>query len=464
MFKTSIKKVIELCNGNLIAGSSEDNNQFNLHISVDSRNVLNGDVFVCLKGDRVDGHDFIKDILKKSPRVIIVQKDVDATLFKNLKTTCIKVEDTHSALIELAFEMSLNRNNIVISGSAGKTTTKQILNCLLPNSYATFKNYNTPIGIPIALSNVPDSADWIISELSASYRGEIEKTLKCFHEVKAAILTSIGASHTEYFSSLEEIMRTKAQIFSNIENPRTKLANGHMNGLEKILLEIHPTIQLFGFDERFDIYVKKGKVDSLGTSFSIIHHGENLGEFCIKAFGDHFVLDATSCIVLARSLVEDIDFESIKMDLLKFTPEKGRGGIIYLNNDSICIDESYNANPLSMKMCLDAFKDFRAKRKVLILGDMLELGDISQEEHVKLGETASSVNADAVYYVGKYFKEFSKGYLKKNQLYAINDVKMLEDIVNPWITKKCAFFVKASNGIGLSRFVKDLEKNTKELK
>ncbi|MCK5847671.1 MAG: UDP-N-acetylmuramoyl-tripeptide--D-alanyl-D-alanine ligase [Caldisericia bacterium] len=458
MFKTTVEKIIKFCNGKLVFKSALENNvQFNLHISVDSRNVLSGDVFVCLKGDRVDGHDFIKDVLKNFPRVVIVQKKVD-TVFENSKTIFIKVKDTHDALIDLAAEMSAGRNNILISGSAGKTTTKQILNCLLPNSYATFKNYNTPIGIPIALSNIPDDSRWIISELSASYRGEIEKTLKCFSDVKAAILTSIGASHTEYFSSLEEIMRTKSQIFLNIENPYTKFANGHMGGLEKDLLEIHPNIKLYGFDEGFEIYIKRVKTDSFGTTFSIFNNGKDIGEFCIRAFGDHFVLDATASIVLTKELVGDIEYETIRKNLLNFKPEKGRGGIIELENDSVCIDESYNANPLSMKMCLEAFKSFNSNKKVLILGDMLELGVISKDEHKKLGMIANSVNADAVYYVGDHFEDFSKGYLRKSQLHAINDVKMLKKIVYPWIKNNCAVFVKASNGIGLSQFVSDLEK------
>lgn len=463
----SLDLLATICRGNIVKEHTARRNDmpFELQLAIDSRELKPGETFVCLQGERTDGHEFINVAVEKEAEGIILERNTGSENMNCYSGFVLQVQDSHKALLDIATYFNRNKNHILITGSAGKTTTRILVNTVLPSSFATFRNFNTPIGLPIALTQVMNNPTWIISELSASYPGEIEQSLEMYPAAKGAILTGIGSSHAEFFSSDKEVLQTKAKLFSKVIDGYPCLANGHIANLKKDLQSMYPKTVFYGFDNTFDVFIQIVSVDLAGTTFTYKHKEKTEGPFTIKAFGKHFVLDAVGSIVLSKWIEPSLHNEMIQKSLNKFEPGPGRGKIIPLVEGSICIDESYNANPLSMKMSLEAFKDDQHENKILIVGDMLELGDKAAIEHEKMGEIAKTIQPVCVIYVGSYYADFRRGFSPVNQ-HCFN-------FQSPWdvirelkqvMKANSAIFVKASNGIGLSKCITDIKSSfSKEL-
>jgi UDP-N-acetylmuramoyl-tripeptide--D-alanyl-D-alanine ligase len=454
MFLVTNYILTKITKGTMLYGDESDTTEYPLHLAIDSRNVQPGDVFVCLKGERVDGHEYAQQALAKGARGVIAQKPISCVDCTD--SFLLLVDDTAQALLDIASEITKKYDSILITGSAGKTTTKQMLAKLLPSSYATFGNLNTPIGLPVALTKIPNNTRWIISELSASYPGEIETLLPLFPSSKGAILTGIGHSHAEFFSSIHEILHSKAMIFQNVTNPRACFANGHLDGLEKDLKRDCPHVQLYGFDTNLTIPILIDSMNTEGTTFSFPFNGMKY-TFTVRCFGKHYALNAVACICLTLQLYPHLDQAELQKRLHDFTPGKGRGRLVRLVNGCTCIDESYNANPLSMKLALDAFGAFPCSSKVLLIGDMLELGSISDQEHEEIGRLAAECKAKRVFYVGQYGASFQHGYGVSEDVSYCDSLDHLWKELQIWIKKDTVIFVKASHGVGLHALVDRLE-------
>ncbi|MDD4028851.1 MAG: UDP-N-acetylmuramoyl-tripeptide--D-alanyl-D-alanine ligase [Caldisericia bacterium] len=459
MFLVTNSTLTKIVDGIWLQEGENLNKEYPLHLEIDSRKVRPGDVFVCLQGERVDGHNYVDQALQKGARGFIVEKPL-STMEKQESFFVLRVKKTSQALLDIATEIAKQYSSILITGSAGKTTTKQILETILPSSHATFGNYNTPIGLPVAFSNIPANTKWILSELSASYPGEIETILPLFSSSEGAILTGIGNSHTEFFSSTKEILNSKALIFENVSNSHTCFANGHLEGLEKDLKRMHPCVQLYGFDASMDIPIVLLGMDKQGTTFSFSTGGSSY-TFTLPCFGKHYVLNAVACIALTMQLCPSLKVAEIQERLQTFTPGKGRGRWLHLFHGCVCIDESYNANPLSMKMSLEAFFSFPASSKILVLGDMLELGSMAEQEHKKIGTLVKQCHAKRIFYIGQYGKSFQDGYGTSEDVEYYTTIEELYDHLQKWVRKDTAMFVKASNGVGLHTLVNKLESMVK---
>ncbi len=451
MFHTTIEKIRTLCHGTVIQSGTQEQSAFFLHLSIDSRKVIPGDVFVCLKGQRVDGHKYIHQSIQKGAKGLICQ---DSFILPSIPSDVfvILVKSTSQALLDIASEITKLYQSILVTGSAGKTTTKQMLGQLMPFSHTTFGNYNTPIGLPVALTDVPKEVKWLICELSASYPGEIETLLPLFSSAQGAILTGIGYSHTEFFSSKEQILQSKALLFDKVSNREACFANGHMEGLETILKKKYPFVSLYGFHASMDIPITISEVKKTETVFMFTLHS-NTYSFSIPCFGMHYVLNAVASIAMVLTLFPSISVKDVQYRLNQFKPGKGRGKTFSLQNGCVCIDESYNANPLSMKMSLEAFSTLSTPSKVLVLGDMLELGTIAEQEHMELGKMAKNCNPKKVFYVGQYSNSFLKGFADDQKVTICTDLDEAYKQLQPWIQNNTAILVKASNGVGLHTLV-----------
>lgn len=447
MFYTTIEKIKTLCHGTVIQSGIQDQSAFFLHLSIDSRKVISGDVFVCLKGQRVDGHKYVHQAIQKGAKGLICQ---DSFILDSIPSDIfvILVKSTSQALLDLAKEITKLYQSILVTGSAGKTTTKQMLGKLMPFSHTTFGNYNTPIGLPVALTDVPSEVKWLICELSASYPGEIETLLPLFDSVQGAILTGIGNSHTEFFSSQQQILQSKALVFERASNQEACFANGHMEGLETILKKQYPFVSLYGFHTSMDIPITITEVKKTETVFRFTLHS-NQYSFSIPCFGKHYVLNAVASIAMVLTLFPSTYAKDIQYRLNQFEPGKGRGKVFSLRSGCVCIDESYNANPLSMKMSLEAFSTFFIPSKVLVLGDMLELGSFAEQEHIELGKMAKNCNPKKVFYLGQYGNSFLEGFADDQKVAICTDLDEAYNQLQPWIQNNTAILVKASNGIGL---------------
>lgn len=458
MLKTSVEKITTLCHGTVIQFSSQNQPSFFLHLSIDSRKVKSGDVFVCLKGQRVDGHQYIHQAIEKGAIGLICQDSIELETVPS-DVFVILVKSASQALLDLASEITKLYHSILVTGSAGKTTTKKILGTLMPFSHTTFGNYNTPIGLPVALTDVPSGIEWLVCELSASYPGEIETLLPLFDSAQGAILTGIGNSHTEFFSSKQQILETKAMIFDKVSNQEACFANGHMEGLETGLKKNYPFVSLYGFHPSMDVPITITEVKRTETIFHFVLQSKEF-TFSIPCFGKHYVLNAVASIALVLTLFPSTSLKDIQDRLNQFEPGKGRGKVFSLNNNCLCIDESYNANPLSMRAALEAFSSLSISSKVLVLGDMLELGHIAEQEHIELGRIAKNCDLKQVFYIGQYGNSFSKGFTNAQKVTICTTLKEAYDQLQSWIQKDTAILVKASNGIGLHTLVDRLIADT----
>ena len=426
-----------------------------LHVSIDSRLVKPGDIFVCIKGEKTDGHQHIPMAIQHGAIGFLVNRKVDipSHLFQII-TTC-SVESIQKAAAKILKESSIKQ--IAITGSAGKTTTKELLFLIFSQftrAAKTLGNYNTPIGVPISIINMENDCQVFICELSASYPGEINQNLT-FMDLEHAIITGIGSSHLEFFGSTQKIFNEKMKITNAIQKNGFLLINGDQPW-GKDAKSIFPNTLSFGMNQENDIQAIIKKKNQQGTVFQLRIVDQLTVDWEIKTFGDHFIYDAIPGIFLA--LHHRISSETIQQALSLFQAEKGRGKVIPWINESTIIDESYNANPHSFAMSLLSFQSCPFSRKIAVIGDMLELGPSTEKLHYELGKLVQLASVDLVIYRGQYGNFIKDAIRNSNIQYcSFDNNQAIERYLVSIVKKGDGILIKASNGIGLQELVKLLE-------
>lgn len=430
--------------------------EINVKVCIDSRLIRPGDIFVCIKGEKADGHEFIPMAIQKGAIGFLVSEktEIPDHLFQIISHSPVK--SLQFAAAKILKETSIKQ--IAITGSAGKTTTKEIMFLIFNQFIDTAKtqgNYNTPIGVPVSIINMENDRLVFISELSASYPGEIDQNLS-FMNLESAVITGIGFSHLEFFGSTNNIFIEKMKIAKSIRQEGHLLINGDQ-AFGKEAKSIFPNTLTFGLKPENDIQAVIIKKDDLGTTFHLREKGKLTPEWKLSTFGDHFIYNAIPGIYLA--IKNGAPTESINHALSLFQAEKGRGKIIQWINNSTIIDESYNANPFSFAMSLQSFQSHHFTRKIAVIGDMLELGTTSEQQHFELGKLVAESMIDIVIYKG-YYKNFFKEGLKgsKIQYIPVENNKEIEQYLLSIVKKGDGILIKASNGTRLQEVVEQLER------
>ena len=361
-------------------------------ITTDSRDCKPGDLYIALLGDRRNGHHYLQDVdTMDASAALISEKNSNQKL--NLHE--IIVEDTRKALGMIAnnWRNIFNIPVIAITGSNGKTSTKELLYHVLKDKYnvhATEGNYNTSIGLPLSLLGINKNHDISIIEMGANQPGDI-KYLCEIAEPTHGLITNISSSHLEGFQSIENIVETKGALFHYLEN-----------GISFINYA----------DERVKSINNNGDKVTYGLNAECdfpadIHHDDDgsilltidAQEIKTKSKNLSFVKNIIA--VSAVSVTLEIEWELLKERILTFKPPKGRCKVLTYNSITI-IDDTYNANLESCVAAIDYLMAFTGSgRKILVLGDMLELGVASTQQHEKLGSKCSEANLDAVFTIGK---------------------------------------------------------------
>ena len=361
-------------------------------ITTDSRDCKPGDLYIALLGDRRNGHHYLQDVdTMDASAALISEKNSNEKL--NLHQ--IIVEDTRKALGLIAnnWRNIFNIPVIAITGSNGKTSTKELLYHVLKDKYnvhATEGNYNTSIGLPLSLLGINKNHDISIIEMGANQPGDI-KYLCEIAEPTHGLITNISSSHLEGFQSIENIVETKGALFHYLEN-----------GISFINYA----------DERVKSINNRGDKVTYGLNAECdfpadIHHDNNgsilltidAQEIKTKSKNLSFVKNIIA--VSAVSVTLEIEWELLQERILTFKPPKGRCKVLTYNSITI-IDDTYNANLESCVAAIDYLMAFTGSgRKILVLGDMLELGVASTQQHEKLGSKCSEANLDAVFTIGK---------------------------------------------------------------
>jgi UDP-N-acetylmuramoyl-tripeptide--D-alanyl-D-alanine ligase len=377
-------------------------------VSIDSRSILPGDVFAAIKGDRLDGHEFVEAALKAGAGIAIVARPTDAM---RKAGPLLIVKDVLTSLEDMGrWARKRSKAKIVgVTGSVGKTSTKEMLKLALSASgetHASSASFNNHWGVPLSLARMCREIAYGVFEIGMNHAGEITPLTRMVRP-HVAIVTTIAASHLGHFNSLDEIADAKAEIFLGLEPGGTSVINRDTPYFDRLSAAARAAgtsnIVSFGNDPRADVTMEK--IASLEHCSCIT--AKVLGETVIYKLGvpgQHMAIN--SLAVLAAVKLMGADLARASLALAAAEPAKGRGVRSKLRlpeGDITLIDESYNANPASMRAAfalLGQSKTGKKGRRIAVLGDMLELGDHSPALHAELAKPLEECDVDIVYACG----------------------------------------------------------------
>jgi UDP-N-acetylmuramoyl-tripeptide--D-alanyl-D-alanine ligase len=405
-------------------------------ICLDSKKVKNGDIFIAFKGESVDGHDFIPEAIANGASLIISEKEISSVDDDKIVVT----SSSYESLMALAkFKLNcINAKYICITGSVGKTTTKDMISHILrselkENIYASKKNFNSRIGLPICAAIMPMDSKFGIFEMGMSASGDIRHLTEIINP-NVSIITDVNAVHLEYFDSIIDIAKAKSEILEkSSEYAIIPLDSPFADFLKNKALEYNvKNIITFGADTKADACICSCEYNEFNTVINSRIFGK---EFRYKLNTINNSLAINSVIALSAAHASTgIDVSRFVEHIESFEPANNRGGVTYLRDGSIIlVDDSYNASPISMKSALHSIERFRNKRKIAVLGDMLELGKDEIFFHENLSATIDKCSIDLVFTCGELsnhlydnLQEFRKGCHGKNCEEIVDD--LLEEI------------------------------------
>jgi len=433
-------------------------------VSINTKTIKKNDLFFAIRGKKTDGHKFVRQAIKKGAVKSVISKKI-----KRLsKNKIIKVKNTFSSLNDLA---KVTRDNtsaqiIGITGSVGKTTLKNLVAFALKNYgkvYHSPHSYNNKFGVPLSLSNLKKNIEYGIFEIGMDKKGEIGNLSKIV-KPEIAIITNISGAHFKNFNTLKDIAKAKAEIIDNILeggniilSKDDKFFNFLSNQARK------KGINVISFSSK-----KKADIFLLGTRRIRNHYRlkvivkKRIFYFDTTYSTNNFINNILACISVLSVL--NLDLNNMKKKFTNFAIPSGRGDIKVVKKFKKrfkFIDESYNANPLSMSSAIRNMNYYKKKhnsQKLVLLGDMLELGKKSKKFHKQLSAVINRSNIDKVFVYGKYIKETFNSLSKNKKGKVFNNLKEAYDHFSKIVHNNDLLMVKGSNATGLNQFSKNIKK------
>ncbi len=427
-------------------------------ISIDSRKIKKNNFFIPIKGNNFNGHKFINDVEKNGVKACLIEKK-ESQFIECKKILKIIVRDTKEALIKLAEyarERSKLTSFICITGSSGKTTLKEWIQIILNENYKSYcnpGNFNNDIGMPLALVNMPKDIKYCILELGMNNYGEINKLTK-IAKPNISIITNIGNAHIGNFKNAEDIANEKSKILEYLNPKSSAIIPFESNYFKKIFYKAKKkTNNIYTFGLSKTCYAKYEK-EKEKFIFSIGKEKLLLRKLNFFKYWEQNVL-----IILSLLKILNLKFDKFIMKLEKIQPLSGRGQILhvkYCEKKFFLIDESYNSNPITLKEVILNLDKKKFQKKILVIGDMLELGKYTERMHKDIIEPIQKISPDLVITVGHYSKVISKGISKKIKTYHFkNYIQVYERIIEV-IDDNDIVMVKGSNSIKLSKVCEKL--------
>jgi UDP-N-acetylmuramoyl-tripeptide--D-alanyl-D-alanine ligase len=376
-------------------------------ITFDSRQVAKGDIFLALKGAR-DGHDFVPMAFQSGAAVAITRRPVDGG-------PCLLVPDVQKALEDLAVfarDRAPNAKRGAVTGSVGKTSVTQMVMQGLSRAgraHSAVKSFNNHIGVPLTLARMPRDTERAVFEIGMNHAGEITP-LSEFVAPHAVVITTVGAVHTENFPDGEAgVARAKAEIFDGLLPGGLAVLNADNNWFDYLSGQARAAgalIATFGEHGGCDAQLVEHRVNGDRAGIAARFHGRDI-VFSLSHTGRHQAVNALATLLMLEAL--DVDLDTSLLALESFATLEGRGKVVqkpFKGGELTIVDESYNANPVSMTATLKSFgdRDKGQGRKVVVLSDMLELGPDEAALHAGLAATIDSLDIDRVYLAGPLMK------------------------------------------------------------
>ncbi|WP_375616534.1 UDP-N-acetylmuramoylalanyl-D-glutamyl-2,6-diaminopimelate--D-alanyl-D-alanine ligase [Bartonella sp. AP58NXGY] len=433
-------------------------------VSIDSRTLAEGDVFFCIKGHHLDGHDFAAQAYERGAGVLIVAEHRLRDM-KKISAPLIVVPDVLKALEQLA-QAARKRSRakiIAITGSVGKTTTKEALKHVLAtvgNVHANFASLNNHWGVPLTLARMPAECDYGIFEIGMNHKNEIRPLVNLVRP-HVVLITHISAAHMDFFKSLEEIAEAKAEIFEGLEEEGVAILNADSGFFSYLVQKAKQcgVKKILSFGETKDADYQARDIRLLTDSTSVIVRiGGRDRKVQIGAPGRHIVQNSLGVIAACDAV--GVELEPVFLSFSHFSPQKGRGVRYRLSlsngGEFYLIDESYNANPASMCAALELLATGpvgKEGRRIAILGDMLELGGDSEKLHLDLIKPIYLSGANPVFLFGEAMKSLVSdlsAYVKVH--YAENIEKILPLLLTE-ISPGDLLMIKSSNSLCSSNIV-----------
>lgn len=473
-------------------------------VSIDSRQVNPGDCFFAIKGEFFDGHDFVNDVAKKNVAAIVIDHDVDLSS----STPVIRVKNTRAALVALAkhYRSRLDplvkpeddvRNPVIlgesgesdplvtppdgaarvilresressdsvpvigITGSCGKTTTRALLQNILSQSgkvLASQKSFNNDIGLPLTLLQLQPDHQYVVLELGTNHPGEIA-ALTAIAQPTISVVTMIAPVHVEGFEANPEngsphsaIAKEKGEIYAGLPQEGIAIINNDdvfADYFKKVAGSRR--IVTFGIHQQSDVMAKEIKIHEEGFSIFSLQLNKVIS-VSLPLLGEHNILNALAAAAIAFAL--EVPIEKIKLGLETVQPEYGRMNIKKAFNGATIIDDSYNANPASVEAAIKLLAR-RSKKSILVLGDMKELGSVSEESHRRVGECAVKCGIAQLFCYGKETALTATTFGKKARFF--EDQQALIQALRPVLTPDTTVLIKGSNSMKMVNIVKALE-------
>ena len=410
-------------------------------VSTDSRTVGKGQIFFALWGDNYNGNKFAVEALARGASCAVI----DDPLFETENT--ILVDDCLFELQALAshFRKEMKVPVLAITGTNGKTTTKELLAAILSKKFKvhfTKGNLNNHIGVPLTILSAPADTEMLIIEMGASHIGEI-RTLCLIAKPDYGIITNIGTAHIEGIGSVDGVAKAKTELYEHLRKVNGIALYNDKDPMlaEKIFRIINRAVP-FSDPTGIELIVDLVPSDlNLRISITYLHHTYDLGTNMFGSFNLENVRAA-----IATGLFLDVEMKDIVDAVEKYQPANNRSEIKTTKNNTLICD-SYNANPTSMYLALDSFSAIKAEHKILIVGDMLELGEKSEEEHIKVLKVLKSDIAEKVLLIGDIFHKISS----KSGFKAFRNVDKLKEFLKDEPLKGNTILIKGSRGIRLEK-------------
>jgi UDP-N-acetylmuramoyl-tripeptide--D-alanyl-D-alanine ligase len=453
----TFSQIAEMVDGELIQGGDIVTSS----VVHDSRVAKPDSVFFAIKGERLDGHRFVPQALETARGAVV------STVPENLPSDkgIVRVTDTTAALQQLAraIRQRYDFTLIGITGSAGKTTTKEMIATLIGTERRTFRswgNFNNLIGCPLCIDNTPDGTEVVVSEMGMNHKGEIAQ-LAGLTRPDIGVYTNIAPVHIEFFGTVEKIAEAKRELLENLKEGGTVVVNNDNEHVVRISRDYEGPKVTYGIDHDAQYRgVNIRERGLLGTRFSVAAEGSAY-DFELALPGRHNLENLLAAIATARAV--GISWAGIARGVREVKPAYHRGVIVPFRGAQI-YDDTYNSNPYALARTLELMAQADVSgRRIAVIGDMLELGEKELDYHRQAGRDIPR-NIDAVIAVGKRSKALLDGAREAGHvnLHHFDEAGTAGEFLRGFIDEGDLVLIKASRGIGLDKIVTMLESNSRE--